>query len=513
MRLLLTTDSTTRRVLLTVGAALLVVLSSPPFGLWPLAFVALVPLHAALRNAGRRTRVREAAAIGFGFGVLVHLTFFHWLLAVPFVSAHHLAVLAAYLAVFSAVFVVIWSRLSGRFALPLVPAALVALDWIRGHAGFLACPWGTIGQTQSENLPLLQWASVGGEPLITFAVVSVNVAVAELLERGRSLRPIVTLGLVALGHVAGAAMMPATEGRPLRVAAVQPNIDPRAPRSDSDALRELTERAAATRPDLVVWPESTAGDTEHDFLALFRTRAIIDSVGVPVLFGSSSGSTSERGYNSLFFMTPGKPMPQPYRKVRLVPFAEYAPIGPAIGPRMFDTIPGDTRFTFDLDGVDVEPLLCFESLFADDVRVTASARPSVIALAVNDAWFGKSVAPELHNLVSAFRAVENRRPVVIASNGGPSTIFDASGRVVARARSFEPDVIVAAVRVDVPAGPYRRWGDAVPLGLIVTTVLLSFVGPFAERRRSAASTVLRAKAQLSCAAHERSKRSAHTSSS
>jgi len=163
--------------------------------------------------------------------------------------------------------------------------------------------------------------------------------------------------------------------------------------------------------------------------------------------------------------------------------------------------------------VDVEPLLCFESLFADDVRVTASARPSVIALAVNDAWFGKSVAPELHNLVSAFRAVENRRPVVIASNGGPSTIFDASGRVVARARSFEPDVIVAAVRVDVPAGPYRRWGDAVPLGLIVTTVLLSFVGPFAERRRSAASTVLRAKAQLSCADHERSKRSAHTSSS
>jgi apolipoprotein N-acyltransferase len=481
MRVLLQTDPTTRRAVSTLAASLLVVLSFPPFDLWPLAFIALVPLHAALRNGGRGTSVRQAATIGFGFGALQYLAFFRWLVVVPFVSAHHLAVLAGYLGIFSAVFAVFWSRLSGRFALPLVPAIAVALDWIRGHAGFLACPWGTMGQTQSENLLLLQWASIGGEHLITFAVVVVNVAIAELLERGRSLRPVVALGAVALAHVIGVAMMPAGGGRTVRVAAIQPNIDPQAPVTDSDALRELTAKAVATKPDLVVWPESTAGDTEHDVLALFRTRAIVDSAGVPVLFGSSSGSTSQRGYNSLFFMIPGKPMPAPYRKVRLVPFAEYSPTSIAVGPRMFDTAAGHERFTFDLDGVDIEPLICFESLFADDVRKTASARPSVIALAVNDAWFGKSAAPVLHNMVSAFRAAENRRPVVIASNGGPSTVFDASGRAVVRARSFQTDMVSATVRVDVPAGPYRRWGDPFAFGLLVAVTALSFVMPYARR--------------------------------
>lgn len=70
---------------------------------------------------------------------------------------------------------------------------------------------------------------------------------------------------------------------------MQPNIDPKAPAADSDVLGELTAKAALAKPDLVVWPESAAGDTEHDLLALFRTRAIVDSAGVPVLFGSSSG--------------------------------------------------------------------------------------------------------------------------------------------------------------------------------------------------------------------------------
>lgn len=465
------TDPTTRRAFYTFAAAALVVLSFPPFGLWPLAFVALVPLHVALVHGGRTATTREAAGIGFAFGILVSLGLFHWLLAVPAVQAHHLAFFAAYLALFAAALTIAWSRLSGALALPLVPVIATMLDWVRGHVGFLALPWGTMGQTQSANLFLLQWASVGGELLVTFAVVTVNVAIAELTERGRARRPVVALGLVALAHALGAAMMPRGEGQTVRVAAIQTNIDPRDPVIDTDTTARLMQSVARTKPDLVVWPESSAGDTEHDLLALFRTRAIVETTGVPVLFGSSSGGAAARGYNSLFLMKPGAPMPAAYRKVRLVPFAEYAPLSPAMGPHMFDSLAGDERFVFDLDGVDVEPLICFESLFADDVRSTRSTRPSVIALSVNDAWFGKSSAPMLHNLVSAFRAVENRRPVVIASNAGPSMIFDASGRAVARARSFTVDEIASVVRVDVPAGPYRSWGDAAAFGSILVFAL------------------------------------------
>jgi apolipoprotein N-acyltransferase len=92
----------------------------------------------------------------------------------------------------------------------------------------------------------------------------------------------------------------------------------------------------------------------------------------------------------------------------------------------------------------------------------------------------------MHNLVSVFRAVENRRPVVIASNAGPSTIIDASGLVVVRARAFAPDAISATVRVDVPAGLYRRWGDRVPFGFMLVLVVAALARGRSLQARSTA---------------------------
>ena len=92
----------------------------------------------------------------------------------------------------------------------------------------------------------------------------------------------------------------------------------------------------------------------------------------------------------------------------------------------------------------VEPLICWESLFAGEVHATASDEPSVIALLVNDAWFGPTSQPELHNLVSAFRAAEAGRPLVIASNTGPSWIIDAHDAVPSLGRLDVPMLAVVA---------------------------------------------------------------------
>lgn len=413
-------------------------------------------------------------------------TTFSWLTKIEAFQLHHLAILGAFLGVFTAALGAAWSRLADRAeAVLVVPALAVALDWARGHAGFAAVPWLTIGQTQHANAWLLQLASVGGEPLVAAVVVAANVALGQLASGARARAPLVTLGVVVVAHGAGGLLVQPPEGRMLSIVVVQPDFDPRKGREDAvERLDRLTGEAAATRPDLVVWPESAAGDTENDTLSLLQARTVVDRGGVPVLFGSSSASRSRPGHNSLFMMRPREPMGPPYRKVRLVPFAEYAPamVPAGLGPRMFETIPGAKRTTFELGDVGVEPLVCFESLFADDVRATATAGASVIAIAVNDAWFGASAAPALHNLVGAFRAVENRRPVAIASNGGPSQIFDANGRVVARARPFEQATAAATVRVDTPAGLYRRAGDAVGLALCLGLLALGALG-----RRAAAS--------------------------
>ncbi len=168
-----------------------------------------------------------------------------------------------------------------------------------------------------------------------------------------------------------------------------------------------------------------------------------------------------------------------------MPFGESipAPLDKVLEPK-FPTRAGTARRTIALkEGVRIEPIICFESLFADDVRVTASSDPSVIALASNDGWFGRSSAAELHNLVSVFRAVENRRPVVIASNMGPSEIIDASGRVVARARAFREATVHATVRIDAPSGLYRRHGDRVVFGFIALLMFALHLPRILDRLR------------------------------
>ena len=63
-----------RDIGLALLSAALILLSMPPFDFWPLAFMALVPLYLAIREAS----VLRAALIGWSFGLAVNVGGFFW---------------------------------------------------------------------------------------------------------------------------------------------------------------------------------------------------------------------------------------------------------------------------------------------------------------------------------------------------------------------------------------------------------------------------------------------------
>jgi apolipoprotein N-acyltransferase len=84
----------------------------------------------------------------------------------------------------------------------------------------------------------------------------------------------------------------------------------------------------------------------------------------------------------------------------------------------------------------------------------------LLVLLTNDGWFGRTAEPVQHNLASVFRAIENRVPIVISSNSGPSMIIDAYGRVIVQAATiFHEDVITGDVSVGSGGTLYMRIGD------------------------------------------------------
>jgi len=98
------------------------------------------------------------------------------------------------------------------------------------------------------------------------------------------------------------------------------------------------------------------------------------------------------------------------------------------------------------DGVPISAIICFDIDHNDLVAPVARAG-GVLAAPTND-W--RSFA-EIHHRAAVWAAVASGVTVVRSAGHGTSSIYDAAGRVLARASSFEgPVVLVADVPVEVP---------------------------------------------------------------
>lgn len=197
-------DQSTGVALAMLSAALQVAsLTSPDMG-W-LGWGALVPILLAIQGL----KPGRAAALGLLTGILAGFGIYGWLFEVPSFDMRHAVLLALYIGAYPAIWVTAWA-LRRNIPLPVCATVLwLLVDYLRGHAGFLALPWGTLAQTQHRNLSLLQTASVVGEHGVTFLVALGNAALASLL-LGRERREILNRHEVVL---IGAALRPNHEHR------------------------------------------------------------------------------------------------------------------------------------------------------------------------------------------------------------------------------------------------------------------------------------------------------------
>jgi apolipoprotein N-acyltransferase len=470
-----------------LASAMLLVLCLPPADAGALAWLALVPLLIGCRGLS----AARSAALGSLFGVVSSLGIFSWLAEVPAIGAPQMAVLAAYVSLYPALWCAGLPRLQ-RSRMPLAltaPAWWVALDALKAHAGFLALPWGTLAQSQHENIALLQLASLTGEAGVNFIVVMVNVAIAQAVGARRITRSLAAAVAVALaGHAGGAHVLASEDTNAPRIAvtAIQPALaigtrdTPVSRAAAWQRLEALTLEAARTRPALIVWPETVVADPAHDPELAARLATLARDAGAPIVVGAAQaakfatagadgGVTLGRRalHNAALLLRPDGRSEEPYLKRRLVPFAETTPLRdrltwPAwLVPAAAHGEAGTQarRWTLD-DGVRVAPLICWENLFAGLARDAVRDGAQVLVQLTDDAWFGRSAASRQHNLASVLRAVENRVPLVIASNGGPSMVIDRRGRVVALANAgFGTAVVSASVAAGTAVSPYTRGGE------------------------------------------------------
>jgi apolipoprotein N-acyltransferase len=353
----------------------------------------------------------------------------------------------------------------------------VAGEWLRGHlmGGF---PWGLIGYSQHGELAVIQIAELGGVYAVSLVVVAVNAGMAGLLALGpRRAWPgaaaAALLLIASLGFGAHALARPASAAPGIDAAVIQPTIeqtikwDPARHAQIMDIYERLTREAVASRPAIVLWPETATtiflrGDPD----LLERLRQLAADIGTPILVGSIDRRPGPRGQflNSAFFLT-GQGIRGKYDKIHLVPFGEYVPLASLLGfvkgwaEFISEFGEGDTQTVFPLPGAPFGTVICYEIIFPELFRGFVTRGASFMANITNDAWFGETSGPWQHLGTLPLRAVEQRVSIARAANTGVSAFVEPSGRIVATLPLMARGVLHHRISLRDTLTLYGRLGD------------------------------------------------------
>lgn len=492
-------------------SGVLLALAFPPLHQAWLAWVGLVPLclalwHAPTRPAasGWKARLTGIArqpgpfALGYVGGLMFFLISLFWLTEV---SGPGWFVLSLWLALFPGAWGWIFGRLLrpadardflssiGNLRLAFVAAAAwTGLEWLRAcEATFLAFGWNSLGVALSQQLPFVQlsaWTGVGG---LSFLVVWANVIGAATIVRFRQeigsgkVRPhfdfTLTLALVLAVFVHGFATLnrtdPTAQETDLKIAMVQPAVpleqkfDERFEDETLAKVKQFTEIAIATGPQLILWPEAATprgifgGKKDNAMVRELRAKAEID-----YLVGSLDWDFGDDGkqvcFNAAMLLPKEGGDAQFYRKLHLVPFGEYIPyrktfplfawIAGTQVPLDFGRGQNPVVFTLTQPALRLAPLICFEDTLAELTRRAVKLDAHLLVNLTNDGWFNRSAGSAQHLAHAIFRAAENRRPLLRCANTGITCVVDEFGRVRFVLKdevgdTFAPGVLASSIKV------------------------------------------------------------------
>jgi apolipoprotein N-acyltransferase len=503
--------------------SLLMWAAMPPLALGWLAWIAPVPwllLVRADKMPGRRN-YRVLWLAGFVFWLLaVHwLRLPHPATSLGWVALS--AYLGLYVPVFIGLSRVAVHRLHLPLWLA-APVVWTGLELARAHllTGFLM---GSLAHTQVHWPMLIQLADLVGEYGIDFVIMLVAASLTSALfvpRRAAAMLPAVLLLSATLGygyvrlHSERLGELDADSRSPgPRIALIQGNslaewkADPSRERQIMDEYIALSERAVAMarqsdgRPlQLVAWPETMfrtgivtfdhhyrlppeVSQTQEEIAAYGPNDLanLVRRLNTPVLVGVDrvhfTAATGEaaarppRRYNSAVLVGRDGEIIGTYDKIHRVMFGEYVPFADwmpflyRFTPLTGGIQPGGEPAGLELDGFTYAPNICYETAIPHVIRRQVARlnaldeSPDVLVNLTNDAWYWGSSELDMHLACGVFRAVEMRKPLVIAANGGISAWIDHLGRIRAQSPRQQADVIIADVELSDMESWYVKLGD------------------------------------------------------
>ncbi|NMB81826.1 MAG: apolipoprotein N-acyltransferase [Ignavibacteria bacterium] len=514
--------------LLALASGILFGLAFPPFPVPYLIFFALIPYFYAL---SKRETLAEINRITYLTTFIFTLITLYWVgswtkEADPFLMISGVLLMFVNPAVYlipSTLFYFAKKIFNQKQAFILLPFFWVSLEYAYSLTD-LRFPWLTLANSLPKFNLFIQIADIIGAYGISLAVLFINLTLFISIKQFVESKKInVRLILVALLIFAipvlygivrvNSYKMPEEK---VKFGLVQPNLNPwdkwQAGNLDEqlEMYLDLSRKAVRKNAKIIIWPESALPVyllVGNYFTEVNRIQSFVDSNDVFIMTGmpdanfffdkneappdakySKAINMYYVSYNSILLFSPQSSQVQKYAKIKLVPFGEKVPfvehlpflgnfIKWQVGISSWNVGQKQTVFDF-IEGVQLKVggVICIESIYPDFVAGFVQKGANIIAVVTNDSWYGYSSGPFQHKEIASLRAIENRRFVVRAANGGVSAIIDPLGRTVMQTKLFERDVLIGDAGVINELTIYSKYPLVIPLicSLISIGVVLFF---------------------------------------
>ncbi len=445
-------------IALSALSAVLFSLAFPPYHLWPLIFLGLVPMIIA------QHRVMPAKLSGLAYGIGVG-GFFGLYFRGMFSGIWFMRVLPLFIGLFSAL--ATWRerrfhhRTAYRWFLLQGPALWVGIEFLRGIVPVIGT-WGFAAYALYDQPWLIQPVSTMSIYGLSFLILMVNYALGLIalklfdhftqhdddfnlrwpqVGRTASLAALCSLLWISIsGLIYQSPQVP--DNQFVKVAAIHPAF-----KVESDEgvqkLIALTQQAASEGAKLIVWHEGALPfDPRQSHTQTLKSLA--SETGSHLVIGYAYEVA--RGYrNEAVILTPQGDFLGPYGKAHPVAWSGETSV--TSGPyQAYATALGRLGM-----------IICYDLDFTDSARQVARAGAQLIAVPSFD-W--RNIASK-HYTHLVFRAVENRIALVKADIGFDSALIDPYGRIIERTITPRPktDMLISEIPLGSGDTSVIRLGD------------------------------------------------------
>jgi len=256
-------------------------------------------------------------------------------------------------------------------------------------------------------------------------------------------------------------------------------------------VEELVALARGGHADLIVAPETTIPFAWLQLPEVLRAhvRSVATRPDQLFLVGMFDFREDGAQLNVTHGLSgsPGSQTPPRYAKHRLVPVAEYSPPGLAwiadllalpYADRVTDDSPDPA---FAVAGTRVKNTLCLDLVYPGELAATAPITGIIVNQSSFAAFAGERVRDQFMTIARA-RALEQAKPVVIASNSGPTAAIAADGKVIARLPSHGAAALDVVIHPGNGTTLYATLGETGWILLLVAGSVLLAVISRARRR-------------------------------